>query len=138
MSYRFLEHATDAIVEVRAGSLEEAFLAAGNAAVNLTISQDSVAEKERRSFAAEGKDERYLLFNWLEEVSFLLITQGFAIRRMELEIARDGGYRIDATAYGEPLDLEKHGFKVEIKAPTFYEMEIRHEGGVYMKFLLDL
>jgi len=34
--------------------------------------------------------------------------------------------------------LKKHNFKVEIKAPTFYDMVIRNEGEVYMKFLLDL
>jgi hypothetical protein len=27
---------------------------------------------------------------------------------------------------------------VEIKAPTFYDMEIRQDKGVYMRFLLDL
>jgi SHS2 domain-containing protein len=34
--------------------------------------------------------------------------------------------------------LKKHNFKVEIKAPTFYDMVIRNEEEVYMKFLLDL
>ena len=48
------------------------------------------------------------------------------------------GIKINAIAYGEPLDLQKHNFKVEIKAPTFYDMEIRQNDGVYMRFLLDL
>ncbi len=48
------------------------------------------------------------------------------------------GYKIIAKAYGEPLDFHKHNFKVEIKAPTFYDMEIRQDEGVYMRFLLDL
>ena len=34
--------------------------------------------------------------------------------------------------------LEKNNFKVEIKAPTFYDMIIKNEKEVYMKFLLDL
>ncbi|MDH3780541.1 MAG: archease [Nitrosopumilus sp.] len=49
------------------------------------------------------------------------------------------GYRINAKAFGETLDVKKHNFKVEIKAPTFYDMEIRQDNnGVYMRFLLDL
>jgi SHS2 domain-containing protein len=47
-------------------------------------------------------------------------------------------YKIQATAFGENLDFKKHNFKVEIKAPTFYEMVIKNEDKVYMKFLLDL
>jgi SHS2 domain-containing protein len=78
------------------------------------------------------------LFSWLEEIPFVLITEGFAIRRIEFEIKEDNGYKIEATAFGEPLDVKKHNFKVEIKAPTFYDMEIKQNNGVYMRFLLDL
>jgi SHS2 domain-containing protein len=63
---------------------------------------------------------------------------GFAIRRIEFDIIENNGYSINAKAFGETLDLKKHNFKVEIKAPTFYEMEIKQNDGVFMRFLLDL
>ncbi|MEK6964673.1 MAG: archease, partial [Thermoproteota archaeon] len=85
-----------------------------------------------------GKDLRYLLFNWLEEVNYQLITEGFAIHRFELDISKNSEYKLNATAYGEPLDLQKHRFRVEIKAPTFHEMEINEGKQVVMRFLLDL
>ena len=138
MSYKFLEHATDAIIEVTAKDLKEAFLVTANAEINLTLDQDKVEEKERKEFSAKGKDLRYLLFSWLEEIPFLLITEGFAIKRIELDIIQNKDYKINATAFGEPLDFKKHNFKVEIKAPTFYDMEIKQNGGVFMRFLLDL
>ena len=138
MSYKFLDHATDAIIEVTAKDLKEAFAVAADAEINLTLDQDKVEEKDQKKFSANGKDLRYLLFSWLEEIPFLLITEGFAIKRIEFDIEEKDGYKINATAYGEPLDVKKHNFKVEIKAPTFYEMEINQNGGVYMKFLLDL
>lgn len=138
MSYKFLDHATDAIIEVTAKDLKEAFAVAANAEINLTLDQDKVEEKEERKFSAKGKDLRYLLFSWLEEIPFVLITEGFAIKRLEFDIEKNSGYSIDAIAYGETLDVKKHNFKVEIKAPTFYDMEIRENGGVYMRFLLDL
>lgn len=138
MSYKFLDHATDAIIEVRAKDLKKAFSVTADAVINLTLDQDKVVEKEQKEFTAKGKDLRYLLFNWLEEIPFLLITEGFAIKRIEFEMKHNEGYQIDAIAYGEPLDFKKHNFKVEIKAPTFHEMEIREEKEVFMKFLLDL
>ena len=138
MSYKFLDHATDAIIEVTAKDLKEAFAVAADAEINLTLDQDKVSEKDKKEFTASGKDIRYLLFSWLEEIPFLLITEGFAIKRIEFDIEKDNGYKINATAYGEPLDVKKHNFKVEIKAPTFYDMEIRQDNGIYMRFLLDL
>lgn len=138
MSYKFLDHATDAFVEVTAKNLKEAFAVTANAVINLTLDQDKVEEKQQKEFSAKGKDLRYLLFSWLEEITFVLITDGFAIKRIEFEILENEGYQINAIAFGEPLNLEKHNFKVEIKAPTFYEMKIEQKDGVFMRFLLDL
>ncbi len=141
MSYRFLDHATDAIVEVDAKDLKEAFAVAARAVIDLTIDQGTVAEKGQRQFSAGGKDLHYLLFSWLEEVVFVLITEGFAIARLELDLEEEttgGTHRIHARAYGEPLDLRRHNFKVEVKAPTFYDMQISEKDRVRMRFLLDL
>ncbi|HJM26286.1 MAG TPA: archease [Nitrosopumilus sp.] len=138
MSYKFLDHATDAIIEVTAKNLKEAFSVTADAVIELTLDQNKVEEKDQKVFSAKGKDLRYLLFSWLEEIPFILITEGFAISRIEFDIIQNEEYKINAIAYGEPLDVKKHNFKVEIKAPTFYDMEIRQENGVYMRFLLDL
>jgi SHS2 domain-containing protein len=138
LSYKFLDHATDAIIEVTAKNLKEAFAVAADAEINLTLDQDKVEEKGQMVFSANGKDLHYLLFSWLEEIPFILITEGFAIKRLKFDIEAKDGYKINAIAYGETLDVKKHNFKVEIKAPTFYDMEIRQDDGVYMRFLLDL
>ena len=138
LSYKFLDHATDAIIEVTAKDLKEAFSVTADAVINLTLDQDKVEEKDQKEFSAQGKDLSYLLFSWLEEITFVLITEGFAIKRIEFDIEKDEGYKIIVKAYGESLDFHKHNFKVEIKAPTFYDMEIRQDKGVFMRFLLDL
>jgi SHS2 domain-containing protein len=138
LSYKFLDHSTDAIIEINAKDLKEAFSTAADAVINLTLDQDKVEEIETKEFVSQGKDLYYLLFSWLEEIPFILITEGFAIKRLEFNIEMNETYKIQAKAFGENLDLKKHNFKVEIKAPTFYEMIIKNEDKVYMKFLLDL
>ena len=139
MSYRFLDHATDAIIEITAKNLKEAFLVAADAEINLMIDQHTVKETDQKEFSANGKDLHYLLFSWLEEIPFVLITQGFAIKRVEIAIQKNKDFKINAKAFGEQLDIKKHNFKIEIKAPTFHDMVIRQDNtGVYMKFLLDL
>ena len=138
MSYKLLEHATDAFIEVTASNLEEAFRIAGQSVVDTTIDRDTVDEKEEMVIKVGGKDLKYLLFNWLEAIIYQLITEGFAIKRFELELKKNDQYEINAKTFGETIGLEKHHFKVEIKAPTFHLMEISEEEKVKMRFLLDL
>jgi SHS2 domain-containing protein len=138
LSYKILDHVTDAVIEITASNLKEAFTVAGQSVVDITLDSKLVEEKEQRPLKVTGKDLRYLLFNWLEEVNYQLITEGFAIHRLTLDITKNSEYKINATAYGEPLDLQKHQFRVEIKAPTFHEMEINEGKEVMMRFLLDL
>ena len=138
MSYKLLDHATDAIIEVTASDLPEAFLIAANSVVETTLDRNTVEEKEEMVIKIQGKDLRYLLYNWLEAVIYQLITDGFAIKRIKLDLKKNEEYEISATSYGEPIDLKKHNFKIEIKAPTFHEMEILEGNEVKMKFLLDL
>ncbi len=133
-----MDHATDAFIEVTAKDLKEAFSVTADAVINITLDQEKVEEKEQKEFSATGKDLRYLLFSWLEEITYVLITEGFAISRIEFDMLENNGYTINAKAYGEPLELKKHNFKVEIKAPTFYEMKIEQNNRVFMRFLLDL
>ncbi len=138
MSIQYLEHTTDAFILVTAPSLTDAFTLAGQSVVDTTLDKKTIEEKEQRTLKVSGKDLRYLLFNWLEEVNYQLITEGFAIARFTLDISKNSTYELKSTIFGEPIDLKKHHFKVEIKAPTFHLMEIKQNNQVTMRFLLDL
>ena len=138
MGIQYLEHATDAFIEVTASSLNDSFTLAGQSVVDITLDSETVEEKKQRNISVSGKDLSYLLFNWLEEVNYQLITEGFAIARFSLDISKNSTYELTSTIYGEPIDLKKHHFKMEIKAPTFHMMEIKQNDQVTMRFLLDL
>lgn len=138
MSYRNLEHATDAFIEVRARTLDEAFAVAARSVVETILDMDAVEEREERTLRVTGKDLNYLLYNWLEEMIILTITEGFATGSLSVRIEEGDGYAVTALLRGEGIDFKKHGFKVEIKSPTFHAMEITQDGGVTMRYLLDL
>ena len=82
MSYRHLEHSTDAIIEVIAPNLKNAFEVAGMSVVETIIDSSKIDERDKRSITVTGKDLRYLLYNWLEEIIILTITDGFAIKKI--------------------------------------------------------
>ena len=138
MSYRHLEHATDAVIEVTAPNLTRAFEVAGMSVVETILDPSKIDEKTNFSVSVQGKDLRYLLYNWLEEIIILTITDGFAIKKMLVEIKKNNQYKIMARVFGEKIDITKHKFKVEVKSPTFHEMEIRQGEKILLRYLLDL
>tara|TARA_Y100000590_G_scaffold439890_1_gene564498 strand:- start:37 stop:453 length:417 start_codon:yes stop_codon:yes gene_type:complete len=138
MSYRTLEHATDAIIEVTADNLENAFKIAGISVIETILDISKVTEIDKKILEVKGKDLKYLLYNWLEEIIILTITDGFAGKRIKVTISKDQEYKIHAEVFGENIDLKKHEFKVEIKSPTFHEMRIEQKENVTMRYLLDL
>jgi len=138
MSYKVLDHATDAFIEVTASSLTEAFKVAGDSVVDTILDNSKIEEKKERNIVVKGKDLNYLLYNWLEDLIYLIITEGFAIKKLNITVEKNEEYAISAQIFGEDIDIKKHGFKVEIKSPTFHEMEIKQEKQVTMRFLLDL
>ena len=138
MSYKTLEHATDAIIEVTADNLKEAFQIAGISVIETILDSSKVDENDSRKLVVKGKDLKYLLYNWLEEIIILTITDGFAGKRIVIDILKNENYEIHAEIFGEMINLKKHEFKVEIKSPTFHEMEIKEDDKIVMKYLLDL
>ena len=138
MSYKYLEHSTDAFIEVKAKTLEEAFSVAGKSVVETIIDSDDIQEIEEKNINVKGRNLLNLLYNWLEEIVTITITDGFAIKNFSINIKKNKEYQIISKISGEKLDIKKHNFKVEIKSPTFHLMEIKENDGVTMRYLLDL
>ena len=138
MSYKYLEHATDALIEVNAKTLEDAFSMAGKSVVETIIDSNNIQEIEEKNINVKGRNLLNLLYNWLEEIVTITITDGFAIKNFSVNIKKNKEYQIVSKISGEKLDLKKHNFKVEIKSPTFHLMEINENDEITMRYLLDL
>ena len=138
MSYKYLEHSTDAFIEVRAKNLEEAFSVAGKSVVGTIIDSNNIQEIEEKNIKVKGRTLLNLLYNWLEDIVIITITDGFAIKNFSVKIKKNKEYQIISNISGEKLDIKKHNFKVEIKSPTFHLMEIEENDEITMRYLLDL
>lgn len=139
MVYELLEHSTDALVEVRAPTMNGALQDAAYSAIDIMLQRDVVARMERYTVHVAAPTLHEMLYEWLEEIVFQVVTVGFAIRDVDVTYSdADNTYGIDATLYGEPLDVDKHRFGVEIKAPTYHRMHIDTSDMIMMRFLMDL
>ena len=88
MSYKYLEHSTDAFIEVKAKTMEEAFLVAGKSVVETIIDSKDIQEIEEKDIKVVGKNIHNLLYNWLEEIVTITITDGFAIKNFSVNIKK--------------------------------------------------
>ncbi len=102
------------------------------------LNNSKIEEEKKRNIVVKGKDLNYLLYNWLEEVIYLIITEGFAIKKFNITLEKNQECVISAQIFGENIDIKKHGFKVEIKSPTFHEMNIQQGEQIKLRYLLDL
>jgi SHS2 domain-containing protein len=109
LSYKSLEHATDAIFEVNAATLDEAFVVAAKSVIETMLDTNTIEEKEEKTLAVSGKDLRYLLYNWLEELIILTITDGFAAKTVIVKVEKNSEYQITAKLRGEKIDSRDKG-----------------------------
>jgi SHS2 domain-containing protein len=138
MAYRYLDHMTDAFIEVIGNTIDEAFENAGISVIDTILDFKTVENKETRKIEIKANDLKGLLYSWLEEIIILTITDGFVGKTFDVKITKNDMYHLLAKIGGEEINFEKHHFKMEIKAPTYHLMEIKDEKQVLMRFILDL
>ena len=138
MAYRYLDHMTDAFIEVIGDTTDEAFANAGISVVDTIVDINSIEIKDDRKIEVSADDLKGLLYSWLEEIIILTITDGFVGKIFNVKITKNEKYHLLAKVSGEEINFEKHHFKMEIKAPTYHLMEIKDEKPVLMRFILDL
>jgi SHS2 domain-containing protein len=120
--YRLLEHTSDIKVEIYGADLEELFTNAATCLFDLTLDLKKVRETRSVPVSLKSSDLSELFLDWLRELLFLFSTRALAIRRVEIHSIEPTS--IQATAYGEEFDQERHGLKVEVKTPTYHQYRI--------------
>ncbi|HJS68955.1 MAG TPA: archease [Nitrososphaera sp.] len=137
--YLFLDHMTDAVIEAYGQTLEEAFENAAKGVNDTMVDLKTVKPRKEIKIAAKGHDLHSLLFDWLDKVMLLMVADGIVMSEFSVKIRQNNGYSLTGIAKGEKLDLDRHRYKVEIKAVTYHEMDVRQEKGkATVRFLLDL
>lgn len=140
MGYRVLDHTADVRLEIEAASREELF-AEALVAFSDTISEvNGLGDSMHRVIALEAETLAELFVLWFEELLFVFETECLLFRRAEVSLSETAGsIRLAATARGEVFSLERHPFKMQIKAITYHGLELgRADGGWRARVILDL
>ena len=101
---------------------------------------EAVRDREAVDVSVEAADPESLMVRWLSELNVLHATQNVLFRRFDVDI-RDtaDGLHLDASAYGEPIDRDRHTVFTEIKAVTFHGMNVEDTGtGWRVQVIFDM
>lgn len=125
--YEYLDHTADAKFLAYGKTLEEAFGNAALAMFNVMIDTDTVSNTISQDIGLTAEDLDGLLFDWLSEFLFLMDAENLIFGDFRVHsIKQEGGqFHLNATVYGEAIDLSRHVFDTEVKAATYNNMQVQ-------------
>ena len=138
---------TDALIEAYGSTLDEAFENSAFGLVSTMFDLLNVSADLEVNIEANGYDLLSLFYDWLEKVMLVVLTENVILSNFKVKISHinnmdySDAYLLYSKARGERLDLKKHSFKVEVKAVTYHEMQIKQnkEKNLFItRFLIDL
>jgi len=120
-NFEFLEHTADAKFRAYGKTLEQAFSNAAIAMSSIIYPPKKVKPKIKKEINISGSDYYSLLYNFLEELLFLLDSEEFILSKIENLKIKDNN--LSAVLFGDKAS----NYNVEgyVKAVTYNEMKIK-------------
>ena len=139
MQYKYFDHTADVMFEAYGKDLEETFVNSGLAMFNILTDITKVKRNVSFKISAEADKLEKLIFEFLDELIFLMDTEFVLISGFEkMEIIEDNNkFKLNCTALGDlASNYETHG---DIKAPTYNEMNIKKtDSGYVFRVVVDI
>jgi SHS2 domain-containing protein len=116
MPFETFEHTADLGLRVWAMDLSSLFADAGRGLFSLIVPDlESVRPTETANFELAADGAEYLLFDWLNELLYTFEVRHLLLCKFDVQLGETG---LTATAYGEPVDPQRHVLDHEVKAIT--------------------
>lgn len=128
MPYWFLDDiaTADIAFEARGVTVEEMFSSAADALMNVMVSDlSTIDRRDRRILRLQSDAMDMLLFELLQELIFYKDADLLLLRVPQIGIRWEKGrFYLEAQAWGEPLNPEKHDLVVDVKAVTLHRYRV--------------
>ena len=142
MPFTYLDHEADVGIRAIGSTLEEAFEQGAKAMLNVMWDISNVEERRDVLIECKAGDIPELFVEALNEILFKQDVEGLVLARFEVDDIKkqpDGKYKLKGTAFGEPLNLDKHSAKTEVKAATYAGLKFEQKDGEYIiQCILDV
>ena len=129
LCWEHFPHEADMGVRGFGASKAQAFEQAARAMTAVVTDLCPVDSREPVKIECEAPDDEMLLVDWLNQLIFEMATRKFLFGRFEVHF---DGSRLHGTAWGEPVNAEKHQPAVEIKGATYTALRVVQENGQWV------
>jgi len=114
-------HEADVGVRGVGATLAQAFEQAALALTAVVTDPQALSSGEPVEIVCEAADPEILFVDWLNALIYEMATRRLLFGRFDVEIE---GRRLRATAWGEPVHVEKHQPAVEVKGATYTALKV--------------
>lgn len=124
--FEWVDHPSDIGFRSYGTGLEEAFENAALALTEIMVDVGQVRPQGEISIELQAEDREALLFDWLDFFLYLQDAEDLICSKFEVENISEENeeFKLEARAWGEKFDPERHGHGTEVKAITYHMMEI--------------
>ncbi len=135
--YETFDHTADLGLRIRAADLDTLFAEAAEALFSIIVEDPaSVRPVRKLEVRLDDVDRAYLLFDWLKALLYHFDAEHLLLSRFEAHVGDAG---LVGTAWGEPLDRDRHELGHEVKAITYHGLRVEREGdGWLAEFIVDI
>lgn len=139
MAFEYLEHEADVGIKATADTLEEAFEEGAKAMFNVMVDIARVEPTTKKEVRASADSVDSLFVEFLNKLLSKADTEGMVFSRFRVTIKKGKQYTLVASAWGEPLEQEKHNIKTEVKAATYSGLKCWSDSGKHnVQCVLDI
>jgi SHS2 domain-containing protein len=103
---------------------EAAFEGAALALTAVITDPTEVISAQKIRITCQAPDDELLLVDWLNALVYEMATRKMLFGRFEVYI---NGHSLQATAWGEPVEVTRHRPAVEVKGATYTELSLKQD-----------
>ncbi len=128
VNYETFEHEADIGVRGFGRTIEEAFENAAVALYSIIVNINKIQPSEKKIVTVTAPDLDLLLVEWLNALLSLSDIERIVFSKFSVKIENQS---LEGTAWGEPLDRQRHEPHVEVKGATYHMLSVTQKNGGY-------
>jgi len=134
MPYEYLDHEADVGIRGTGDSLAEAFAEGARGMFGIMADLESVVPRQSVAVHCDAPDLEMLFAEFLNELLFQREIGGLLLSTCQVQELRQGseGWHLEALAWGESLNPDRHEILTEVKAATYSGLRVFRQNGQYV------
>lgn len=135
--FQLLEHTADVGVVATGDTLADALAWAAKGMFSIIADLDTVEPRESLEVMVTSTDPDALVVDWLNELLYRYEAEGFLPKEVQVWVS-EAGTSLRGLCLGEAVDPGRHLLRTIVKAATYHDLRVEHDGRWRVQVILDV